>query len=122
MRVVVILALMIVFCSVFVNAESIWIDVRTVEEFEQDHLAQVDHLIPFNEIKNSNVISQLDKNVEILLYCRSGNRAGVALNDLKDLGFQNVKNIGGLGDARRFVRSYQFSSNSTSLQSKALTD
>lgn len=118
----VILALMIVFCSVFVNAEEIWIDVRTAEEFAQDHLAQVDYLIPFDEIKNNRTISELDKDAEILLYCRSGQRASVALNTLKDLGFENVQNIGGLDDARRFVHSRSVTSNATKKTDKALVE
>ncbi|MGK0446122.1 MAG: rhodanese-related sulfurtransferase, partial [Bermanella sp.] len=32
--------------------------------------------------------------------CRSGNRAGKAVNTLKSLGYTNVTNIGGLDDAR----------------------
>ena len=114
----VILALMIVFCSVFVNAEEIWIDVRTPAEFAQDHLAQVDHLIPFDEIDKSLIISSLDKDTEILLYCRSGHRAGIALNELKALGFTNVVNVGGLADARRFVRNNDVASSATKNSAK----
>lgn len=100
-----ILALLLVFCSVFVYAEEIWVDVRTIEEFEAGHLAEVDHLIPFNEIKDSKVINGLDKDSEILLYCRSGQRASVARSTLMQLGFTNVVNMGSLESARKYVQA-----------------
>lgn len=98
-----ILAFLLVFCSVFVYADEIWIDVRTAEEYEAGHLAEVDYLIPFDQISNSNTINLLDKNSEILLYCRSGKRAEVARKALMDLGFSKVVNMGGLEDARQYV-------------------
>lgn len=100
-----ILALLFMLCSVFVNAEEIWIDVRTIEEFEAGHLAQVNHLIPYDEVRNSKVISELDRNSEVLLYCRSGQRASVARKALMDLGFTNVVNMGSLENARQYVQT-----------------
>ena len=40
----------------------------------------------------------LDKEKEILVYCRSGNRSRQAANKLLDLGFTNVKDFGGIID------------------------
>lgn len=100
-----ILALLFMLCSVFVYAEEIWIDVRTIEEFEAGHLAQVDHLIPYDEIRKNKKINELDKNSEILLYCRSGQRASVARKALMDLGFTNVVNMGSLENARQYVQA-----------------
>lgn len=40
-----------------------------------------------------------DKNEEIILYCRSGNRSGIAAHMLEMLGYTNVKNlVGGMVD------------------------
>lgn len=100
-----IVALLFVFSSVFVYAEEVWIDVRTLEEFEVGHLAEVDYLIPFDEIENNKTIQALDKDAEILLYCRSGQRASVAQQTLLNLGFTNVVNVGGLHDAREYVQN-----------------
>ena len=100
-----ILALLLVFCSVFVYAEEVWIDVRTIEEFEAGHLAEVNHLIPFDKINNSLAIKGLDKDSEVLLYCRSGQRASVARKALIDMGFSNVVNMGSLENARQYVRA-----------------
>ncbi len=100
-----ILALLLVFCSVFVRAEEVWIDVRTIEEFEAGHLAEVDYLIPFNEISYSEKILNLEKNAEILLYCRSGKRADVARKTLINLGFSNVVNMGSLENAQQYVHA-----------------
>jgi phage shock protein E len=41
-----------------------------------------------------------DKTTEIHLYCRSGGRAGRAMNALEDAGYTNVSNAGGIEDAR----------------------
>jgi len=41
----------------------------------------------------------LSKNAPIKLYCRSGVRAGIALTALEELGYTNVENVGGIGDA-----------------------
>jgi phage shock protein E len=40
-----------------------------------------------------------DKNTEILLYCRSGGRAGKALSSLNNAGYKNVQNMSSIGDA-----------------------
>ncbi len=40
-----------------------------------------------------------EKDEEIILYCRSGNRSGVAAHLLEMLGYKNVKNlVGGMLD------------------------
>ena len=85
------------------TAEPAWIDVRTVEEYKQDH---IDGDI---RISHEQIVAEVtrlfpDKTQEIHLYCRSGRRAGIALAKLKEAGYINVSNIGSIGDARE-VRS-----------------
>ena len=81
------------------TAEPIWIDVRTVSEYNQDHI-DGDILIPHEQIVQK--VSELlpDKTSEIHLYCRSGGRAGRALSALEEAGYTNDSNAGGIDDAR----------------------
>ena len=37
-----------------------------------------------------------DKDSKIYLYCRSGHRSGIALNRMKELGYTDLTNIGGI--------------------------
>lgn len=80
-------------------ADPVWVDVRSVAENKNDNI-EGDILISHLSIVEE--ISKIypDKNTDIRLYCRSGNRAGQALNALKLAGYQHVQNIGSIGDAR----------------------
>ncbi|WP_022868793.1 rhodanese-like domain-containing protein [Schaalia vaccimaxillae] len=74
------------------------IDVRTPEEFAQGHLEGAIN-IDFNSADFQEQITQLDPNGTYTLYCRSGNRAGQALELMKNQGFNQVTNIGGVEEA-----------------------
>ena len=53
-------------------------------------------LLPLGEIRNMNTDAIDDwKDEEIVAYCRSGNRSGVAAQFLEQVGFKNVKNLVG---------------------------
>lgn len=78
----------------------LWIDVRTQAEYQADHI-EGDINIPLAVIGDSAATLVTDKSAQIILYCRSGKRAGVALAELKALGYTNVKNAGGINDARQ---------------------
>ena len=60
------------------------VDVRTPEEYSEGHLVDAIN-IPYDQI-DENI--DLDKNKTILVYCRSGNRSGIAYDILEDLGFK----------------------------------
>lgn len=93
--------LLVAMClSSLVLASPVWIDVRTAEEYAQDHIGG-DIRISHESIVPK--IQQLfpDKDTEIHLYCRSGRRAGIALSKLKAAGYKNVLNAGGISDARK---------------------
>ena len=81
------------------RAEIIWIDVRSPEEFAEDHLAAAIN-IPHNEIGNRITAVTTDKQAEIRLYCRSGGRAGMAKQTLEALGYTQVVNDKHLKGAR----------------------
>ena len=70
------------------------IDVRTKDEYDSGHLEGALN-IPHDVIGPKIGAVTEDKDREIVLYCRSGRRAGVALDALKALGYTNVTNAGG---------------------------
>ena len=85
--------LILLLCVNIVHAdEAIWLDVRTPQEFSEGHVEPAIN-IPFEQI--SNRISEVtsDKTSEIILYCRSGKRASIAMDALQTLGYENVKNV-----------------------------
>lgn len=74
-------------------AQSVWIDVRTVEEYKAGHLEGAIN-IPYDEIEQKIEAVSADKNTAIQLYCRSGRRSGIALESLRSLGYSKVTNAG----------------------------
>ena len=85
--------------STSVIAETIWIDVRSPGEYQADHIPgdlNIPHtLLP---VKITDVAS--NKSTEIRLYCRSGNRAGIAKSALEQLGYTRVSNTGSINETR----------------------
>ena len=86
------------FCSL-TQAEPTWIDVRSVAEYNSDHIEGDARISHDNIVEQVNALYP-DTSTEIRLYCRSGGRAGKALLALTEAGYTNVTNVGGIGDAR----------------------
>jgi len=82
----------------FTNQEAVIIDVRTVDEFNSGHLSRAER-VDWQLIQSAAIDMNLDKDEPILLYCRSGNRAGKAKSLLEKMGFTNVHNLGGVANA-----------------------
>jgi len=80
-------------------AETVWIDVRSPEEYADGHVAQAVN-IPYTEIGTRIAEVTEDKDAQIYLYCRSGRRAGIALDTLNEMGYVNVVNLDSLENAR----------------------
>lgn len=70
------------------------IDVRTLEEYMGGHL-QASVLIPHQQIVKKVQRLGIPEDREIVLYCRSGNRAGIAEAALRETGYDNLFNAGG---------------------------
>ncbi|MEP1216343.1 MAG: rhodanese-like domain-containing protein [Marinobacter sp.] len=81
------------------QAKSVWIDVRTEAEHRQNHI-DGDPLIPHGNIVARVTERFPDKDTEINLYCRSGNRASKAKSALESAGYTNVNNMGSVTEAR----------------------
>ncbi len=73
------------------------LDVREQDEFDAGHIPGA-ILIPYTEIENKAEEMLLDKNKQILVYCRSGRRSKIAAESLAKLGYTNVKEFGGIID------------------------
>ena len=79
------------------NENYIILDVRTIEEYNDGHIPNA-ICIP-NETIDENVVNKLpNKEQLILIYCRSGNRSKQATTKLKDLGYLNLIEFGGIID------------------------
>lgn len=76
------------------------IDVRSMEEFNSGHIEGALHM-PHTQIAELIGSHVKDKDAKIVLYCRSGNRAGKAQRVLQKLGYTAVENGGGLEDVRK---------------------
>jgi len=73
------------------------LDVRTEEEFAEGHIPGA-ILIPDYEIKEKAPELLPDKDVLILVYCRSGRRSKLAAEKLVSLGYTNIREFGGIID------------------------
>ena len=73
------------------------IDARTEEEFAAGHIRNA-ILIPEYEIADRAATELPDKDMLILVYCRSGRRSKIASEELVKLGYTNVKEFGGIID------------------------
>lgn len=81
-------------------SEPVWIDVRTADEHQQDHI-KGDPLIPSDVVVSEITRLYPDKKTPLNLYCRSGGRAGKAKTALEAVGYTHVNNAGGIADARK---------------------
>ena len=68
------------------------IDVRSSMEFVQGAISGAVN-IPLESFQHAS--NSLDKTKPVILYCRSGQRSGMAKQFLETIGFSEVYNIGG---------------------------
>lgn len=97
------LLLALVFSLPALGGEDVyWIDVRSASEYADGHVAGAVN-IPHTEIAARIGEVTADKDATLYLYCRSGRRSGVALNALREAGYDGAVNVGGLDDALEFA-------------------
>jgi phage shock protein E len=83
--------------EITIDNNTILIDVRAKDEFKSGHLEKAIN-IPYTEIEEQikSITKDTDKN--IVIYCRSGRRSGIAQKTLLKMGYENVINGGGYKD------------------------
>lgn len=86
--------------SVVLAATPVVIDVRTPEEFAAGHVEGAMN-VPYEQIGGRIAALAPGKDTPVVLYCKSGRRAGIALQTLRDMGYSKVENFGGFEDARK---------------------
>lgn len=69
------------------------IDVRTPEEFSSGHIAGAVN-IPVTSLESA--LSQVPRDVPVVVYCRSGNRSASASRILQNAGYSTVYDLGGI--------------------------
>lgn len=74
------------------------IDVRTPAEFAGGHLDGAVN-IDIQSPDFAEKIGQLDRAGSYVVYCRSGNRSGMAMAQMLDMGFTDVSNAGSVDEA-----------------------
>lgn len=73
---------------------AVLLDVRSKEEYRDGHVPGSRH-IDVNEIGRTSSLVR-DKATPLFVHCLSGGRSGRAVSVLKQMGYTNVKNIGGI--------------------------
>ena len=76
------------------NDGAVLLDVRTAEEYIDGSVN-----IPLDRISSvENIVK--DKSTPLYVHCLSGGRSGQAVSYLKQIGYTNAKNIGGISSYR----------------------
>ncbi len=83
--------------------EQIIVDVRTLEEFADGHIDGSIHFDFYHDDFKNQILS-LNKNNEILRYCRSGQISGAAAQWLQHNQYLNVNNLGSLQQAALLLK------------------
>lgn len=73
------------------NGNTFLIDVRSLVEYDNHHIDGAIS-IPLDEIENIDFA----KNINLIVYCRSGSRSKTAALKLLDLGYVNVYDLGSI--------------------------
>lgn len=73
-------------------------DVRTLEEYNAGHFDKAT-LWPVEDME-AGKLPDVPKDTKLYVYCRSGNRSSRAATILKDAGYTNIVDLGGLPDVQ----------------------
>jgi rhodanese-related sulfurtransferase len=79
-------------------SDAVIIDVRTPEEFAAGHLDGA-LLIDFKNPTFGDEIAKLDPSASYIIYCRSGNRSAQAATRMREIGIENITDLGSLENA-----------------------
>lgn len=85
--------------KVMLEKNAVVLDVRTPEEQKEGYLDGA-ILLPLAGLDSEIVNKVPAEDTPIYIYCRSGRRAGIAVEKLKAMGYTDLHNLGGLKDAQ----------------------
>lgn len=94
------LASSLLIASTSLFAAEHWIDVRDDSQFQENHVSGAVN-IPLSQIDQRISEVTQDKNDTLHLYCNTGNKSGKAQALLKDMGYTNAVNEGGLKEVEK---------------------
>ena len=77
------------------DEDIILIDVRTPQEYRERRIPG-SILLPDYEIRDRAADVIPDKDARIVVYCRSGRRSAQSAHVLRDMGYENVYDLGGI--------------------------
>ena len=83
-----------------VTSAPVVLDVRSPAEFSEGHVTGARNL-DFNSPEFKAEVAKMDKTATYKVYCQKGGRAGKAESTMRELGFKNVENLGGVDDAAK---------------------
>ena len=89
------------------NESYILLDVRTGEEYAERRIDGA-ILIPHDEIAERAPSELPDKNALIFIYCLRGIRSEIAANQLVEMGYVNVYDLGGINDLSADVFTFAY--------------
>ena len=84
-----------------VDGGALLLDVRTPEEFAGGHVdgaVNIDHSEVSARLDEVRKLVDGDSHQPVVLYCKSGRRAGLVKTELEAAGFDRVTNLGGFSD------------------------
>ncbi len=73
------------------------VDVRTEAEFTEERIPGA-LLVPIDDLESLAPEMIPDKEATYIIYCRSGNRSATAAQQLIDMGYQKIYDMGGIID------------------------
>ncbi|MBZ0291275.1 MAG: rhodanese-like domain-containing protein [Anaerolineae bacterium] len=81
--------------SQFEDVQHFLLDVRTPDEFASGHIANA---VNIDVQSLSQHLNEVPKDQPVVVYCRSGNRSAAAAQILKDAGYTQIYDMGGVLD------------------------
>lgn len=76
------------------NPDVVLVDVRTPAEYAEGHIRD-SRLIDYYDRRFATTIQSLPRDVDVVLYCRSGRRSADAKHMLDSMGYTHVMNMAG---------------------------
>ena len=74
--------------------DAVLVDVRTVQEYREGHIPESKN-VPLQQLDKIASVAK-NKDIPLFVYCYSGSRSRQAVNMLRQMGYKNVNNIGGI--------------------------